>query len=272
MLSLARGHVLLLVLAALAGGCASPEPTTAVTSQRDSFVLGDWVPSPKVRWQYNIGSPGPDLNVDADVYVVDGDETTPEQVRRLHDAGKFAVCYVNAGAWEDWRADARAFPRSVRGADMDGWRGEQWLDVRAVSVLSPIMAARTASCARKGFDGIDFDNVDGYVNETGFPLASDDQLAYNRHLAELAHSFGLAVGLKNDVDQIVALEPYFDFAVNESCGEYDECAKYAPFVAAGKSVLRIEYGTSPTDCGKRYDGVSTIVKKKELGGWLIRCP
>ena len=34
-------------------------------------------------------------------------------------------------------------------------------------------------CARKGFDAVEFDNVDGYQNATGFPLSGADQFRYN---------------------------------------------------------------------------------------------
>jgi hypothetical protein len=43
-----------------------------------------------------------------------------------------------------------------------------------------------------------------------------------------AHHFGLSVGLKNDVGQIHELQPYFDWALNESCLDYDECNDYSP--------------------------------------------
>ena len=106
----------------------------------------------------------------------------------------------------------------------NGWPGERWLDIRRLSVLEPLMATRFDMCRDKGFDAVEPDNMDGYRNSTGFPLTAHDQLAYNRLIAELAHERGLAVGLKNDLDQIPELVGDFDFAVNEECAEYDECA------------------------------------------------
>lgn len=41
--------------------------------------------------------------------------------------------------------------------------------------------------------------------------------AFNRMIARLAHERSLAVGLKNDVDQVEELVEDLDFAVNESC-------------------------------------------------------
>ncbi len=76
-----------------------------------------------------------------------------------------------------------------------------------------------------------FATVDGYTNPTGFPLKYADQIAYNKFLADTAHSMGLAAGLKNDVDQLGDLVASFDFAINEQCNMYSECGTYAPFKA-----------------------------------------
>jgi hypothetical protein len=48
----------------------------------------------------------------------------------------------------------------------------------------------------------------------------------------VAHSLGVAIGLKNNLDKAAALQPWFDFAVNEECFRYGECAKPAPFTLA----------------------------------------
>jgi Glycoside-hydrolase family GH114 len=71
-----------------------------------------------------------------------------------------------------------------------------------------------------------------YTNNPGVPLTATTQLDHNRFLAAEAQARGMAVGLKNDTDQIAALQPYFDFAVNEQCHEFDnghECDGYSAF-------------------------------------------
>ena len=60
-------------------------------------------------------------------------------------------------------------------------------------------------------------------------------------IADLAHERGLSVGLKNDLPQISQLLAHFDFAVNEECAQYDECAELTPFIKAGKAVFHVEY-------------------------------
>ena len=56
-------------------------------------------------------------------------------------------------------------------------------------------------CTDKGFVAVDADNVDGYTNANGVGLRAADQLAYNTWLANTAHSLGLGIGLKNDLNQ-----------------------------------------------------------------------
>ena len=88
------------------------------------------------------------------------------------------VCYMNAGGWEEWRPDAGEFPTGIIGDDLNDWEVERWLDVRRVNILASIMEARMDSCRDKGFDGIEPDNIDRFLNDTGYDLTSKDQLAY----------------------------------------------------------------------------------------------
>jgi hypothetical protein len=228
-----------------------------------------WIPEVGASWQYQL-SGRVDTNVDAAVYDIDGFENSTAVVAELHHAGRRAICYVDAGSWEAWRPDAAQFPVSVRGKALDGWPGERWLDIRQIDALSPLMAARFDVCQAKGFDGVEPDNVDGYSNATGFALSSADQIAYNTMLAGLAHDRGLAVGLKNDLDQVDALVGAFDFAVNEQCAQYQECDALEPFIAAGKPVFHVEYGRDRCRAEPALT-LSSIRKKLTLDAWRQTC-
>jgi len=133
-------------------------------------------------------------------------------------------------------------------------------------VLRPIMRARLALCERKHFDGVEADNVDGYENDTGFPLTASQQITYDRWLAGTAHSLGLSIALKNDLDQVRQLQPLFDFALDEQCFEYSECSKLRPFITAGKAVFEVEYNLSPSQfCGRaNADGFMSMRKNLRL--------
>ncbi|CEA07714.1 hypothetical protein BN1051_01035 [Arthrobacter saudimassiliensis] len=229
-----------------------------------------WLPQPGSSWQWQL-SGTLDLTVDAEIFDVDYERTSAEEVEQLHRGGAHVICYLSAGSWEDYRPDAARFPDSVRGEVLDGWPDEQWLDIRRLDELLPIMAARMDTCAEKGFDAVEPDNMDGYANHSGFPLSYDDQLAYNRALAALAHERGLSVALKNDLDQIPVLVDDFDFALNEECARYDECARYAPFIQDGKAVLHVEYEGYPDFCARVPEGFSSLSKPLELDAERSAC-
>ncbi|MGW5481061.1 endo alpha-1,4 polygalactosaminidase [Streptomyces sp. NPDC004008] len=230
-----------------------------------------WRPRPGLAWQWQLDGKV-DPSADVPVYDIDGFENSAADVARLHRAGRKVICYVNVGAWEDFRPDKGVFPRSLLGKS-NGWSGERWLDIRRRSVLRPIMARRFDMCRTKGFDAVEPDLVEGYGNTTGFPLTARDQLAYNRVIADLAHDRGLSVGLKNDLPQIPHLVRDFDFAVNEECAQYGECAELTPFIKAGKAVFHVEYA-EPTEkfCAEsRRLNLSSMQKKPELGVWRKPC-
>ncbi|MER7624205.1 endo alpha-1,4 polygalactosaminidase [Streptomyces sp. NPDC126503] len=230
-----------------------------------------WRPKPGLAWQWQL-SGRLDPTVDVPVYDIDGFDHPAATVTDLHRRGRKVVCYLSTGAWEDFRPDAGRFPRSVLG-EGNGWPGERWLDIRRTDVLEPLMAARLDMCRDKGFDAVEPDNMDGYQSRTGFPLTAADQLRYNRLIARLAHDRGLAVGLKNDLDQIPELLPDFDFAVNEQCAQYEECALLTPFVQAGKPVFHVEYELDVTAfCPEaRKLGLSSMRKRYELDAWRRPC-
>lgn len=232
---------------------------------------GCWQPEPVTSWQYQLQG-RVDTTLGVEMYVIEGFDATRRLVRRIHRAGAAAVCYLSAGSWEDWRPDADRFPPEVLGRS-NGWPGERWLDIRRRRVLAPIMRARMDMCAAKGFDGIEFDNVDGYANRTGFDLSARDQLRYNVWLANEAHARGLSVALKNDLGQIPKLLPYFDFALNEQCFRYDECGRLRRFVEAGKAVFGVEYRLDPGEFCPRANamGFNFLKKRPSLRGWRAAC-
>jgi hypothetical protein len=212
-----------------------------VFSASSAAAAPGWVPPAHPTWYWQLDGVLR-MNQPAELYDVDGFDTSTATVAALHASSKHVICYVSAGTSENWRSDFRSFPAGVMGSSVDGWAGERWLDVRQWNVLGPIIAQRVAMCATKGFDAIEFDNVDGYQNVSGFPLTAADQLSYNRRLAASAHAAGLLAVLKNDVDQVAALAPDFDIALNEECAKYNECGVYSAFLNKGKPVLQAEYG------------------------------
>ncbi len=233
------------------------------TSQAASAAVSRWVPPPRSTWQWQLSTPV-DQSVDAQVYDIDLFENSASVVSSLHVQGRHVICYLDAGTWEGWRPDASKFPASLLGSADPGWTNERWLDIRQLSALEPIMQARLQMCKEKGFDGVEADNIDGYANNTGFPLTAANQLAYNEWLASAAHALGLSIALKNDTGQVAQLQPYFDFALDEECFKYSECSQLTPFVTAGKAVFEVEYTFEPSQFCAQANALGFMAMKKNL--------
>lgn len=284
----ARLSALPLVLLATLAACAPAQPEAALALPPTPGAPGPagalpasagplWLPSPGLTWQWQLAGLPVDLDVEAQVFDLDLFETPVQVIESLHARGARVICYLSAGSWEDWRPDASDFPPEVIGRAYAGWPGERWLDVRQVERLAPILQARLELCRDKGFDAVEPDNIDGYDNRTGFPITADDQLAFNRWLAEQSHELGLSIGLKNDPDQAPELVANFDWALTEDCFDQGWCSEMQPFLDAGKAVLVAEY----TDTGVDFEaacqalapaGYSLILKDRELTAWRRICP
>ena len=198
-------------------------------------------------------------------------------VAAIHAAGARAVCYVDAGTDEPFRPDHQAYVDfdtacggCLFGKAVNGFAEEHWLDIdddmgQRTFILGKV-AARVDRCKSAGFDAVEFDNVDGYSNATGLPLSYESQLLFNTALANLAHARGLTVGLKNDLDQIPELLPYFDLAIDEQCQQFAECDALAPFTDAAKPVFQVEYqGTTASFCPQaNAAGRNAILKDVDL--------
>lgn len=206
-------------------------------------VEGEWYqPAAGTSWQWQLVGALNDA-YDAEIYDIDLETNDAGVIQALQGAGKRVICYFSAGTYEDFRGDSDQFPEEALGNALEDFPDERWLDIRS-EAIRPIIEARLDLAVTKGCDGVEPDNVDGYSNDNGFGFSADDQLAYNTFIANAAHERGLSVGLKNDLDQVEVLEPYFDFAVNEQCHQYDECDLLTPFIEADKAVLNAEYNAS----------------------------
>ena len=259
---------LLLALSVLISGCTSPAESTAIpsaiqpasTTETSSPLEAPpatempvstatslpakeiWLPPLDSTFSWQLGSNDEiNTNFDVDIYDLDAFETEASLIASLHSQGKKVICYISVGSWEDWRPDAADFPSEIIGNDYEGWPGEKWLDIRQIDLLAPIMRARLDMCVKKGFDGIEPDNIDLHWADTGFKISYEDQLAYNIWLSEEAHARGLSIGLKNDDEQVSDLLPYFDWALTEDCFIGEWCQEMLPFIEAGKPVFAAEY-------------------------------
>lgn len=199
-----------------------------------------WQPKPGTSWQWQLKG---QLNTDykVDVYDIDLFDNSKEAINDLQKNGIKVICYFSAGSYENWREDSKDFPKEILGKELDGWPDERWLDISKIEILKPLITKRLDLALEKGCNAIEPDNVDGYLNNTGFSLNYKNQLTYNKWLANQAHQRNLAIGLKNDLEQIKDLVKDFDFAVNEQCFEFNECKKLLPFIKKNEAVFGVEY-------------------------------
>jgi endo-alpha-1,4-polygalactosaminidase (GH114 family) len=228
-----------------------------------------------------------DIDLYEDGQVSGNDHTIDTAaVQAIHDRGADAVCYLSAGTAERFRPDFaryvafdRAHHHSLLGKPFSArFPNEYWLNLAngrgQRDFILRRVEARTEKCAHAGFDGVEYDVVDAYAQGhrvTGWHNSPQQQLAFDRALARIAHRNGLSVGLKNDLGQVPKLEPRFDFAVNEQCFQYHECTNnpapgYRAFTRAGKAVFAVEYRIPPSRfCAKARElGISSIKKASDF--------
>ncbi|GAB3172443.1 hypothetical protein FHX75_15243 [Micromonospora palomenae] len=225
------------------------------------------------RWQWQWQLEGPvDTDVAADVFLLDPVRTTAAETSALRGRDRRLVCQVHVGSYAGTDPDATRFPTAVRG-NPTGRAQRRWLDVRRWDVLEPVLADRFRLCRGKGFGAVALADADGYAHRSGFPLGYDEQLTFNRRLAVLARSLDLSPGLMNDVGQVAALAPDFDFAVVEECVRLRVCAKLLPFADADKPVFHVEYtGHTATFCVTTLGyGFASIRKNRSLDAWRDPC-
>lgn len=221
-------------------GNDGPDDVTSLDQAVAPVTSGSWYHPPvSATWAWQLqGTLNRTYSVD--IYDIDLFDTSAATIANLKANGHRVLCYFSAGSYEDWRQDAGDFNPIDLGNSLDGWAGERWLDVRSMDVFQ-IMRARLDLAVSIGCDGVEPDNVTAYDDNSGFPLSANDQLAFNRNLFNAAHQRGLAVALKNDLEQISELIDYVDLMVNEQCHQYNECDVLQPFIDAGKPVLNAEY-------------------------------
>ncbi len=207
---------------------------------------GTWArftPDTTWNWQLNGTSAAINLEYEADVYVVDMfSQLSIDSITPLHDMGRKVICYFSAGTYEPWRPDAALFAELELGNPHQYYPSERWLDVND-PLVSKLMANRMDIAVDLGCDGVELDNVDGWIPsaDSGFSFTLDDQKQFVKVLANEAHKRNLSVALKNNVELIVELADYFDLVINEECFQYNECEGYRPMIEAGKPVFNAEY-------------------------------
>ncbi len=232
-----------------------------------------------LRWDWQIGRTFPLQRIGrraVDLYDIDGFLTTRGQVHRIRTRWQASTlihprtaCYLDL-AWEDYRPDASPsgrglFPAAAIGRVYFGFPEERWVDFRQLDALKPMLRARIAMCARKGFDAVELDDIDSFdpPSTTGFYLTAGDAQNYLAYAFNLVHAYGMTALWKNNPVLARWGVRYTDGAVVEECYLYRQCGAWHVFTAdktpaqpTGKWVGEAEYGADHFVCdpGKRCAG------------------
>lgn len=112
-------------------------------------------------------------------------ENKPNQIKKW--GAKYTFAYVNAGAWESWweKVPGDKFAKnwasknpSAIGKSYPDWPDEKWLDIRTQAVRDYI-TLQIDNAKTRGFDGIDFDNLNLDQQNTGFVTDKDKGITWD---------------------------------------------------------------------------------------------
>lgn len=159
----------------------------------------------------------------------------------------FNICYVNGFQTQpgaEWPAGLL-----VPGADGQPLADASWPDEFLIDTstaekrganLALVLPAIKA-CAAKGFDVVEFDNLDSYIRSGGY-LEMEDALAFAGLLVAAAGEHRMVAAQKNTAELSTRGrdEAGFVFAVVEECDRWQECASFTDVYGRGQ-VIGIEY-------------------------------
>lgn len=229
-------------------------------------------PAVDVTWQVQL-SGSFDSSVDVMLYYVDLDSVTSTQRAAILAVGRHLACYLSAGTYEPFRADAQEFPAAALGNALMDYPDERWLDIRNAKVTS-LMSARLDQYRALGCSSVAVANVTTTEN-TGFDITAANQSEYLDWLSAAIHDREMLAGLATGDDRVALMEPRFDWAYAQGCWATNHCTDYSPFVTAKKAVLGVEFGdasTAPTLCsGVPGSGVNLLIKPRDLSAKRTAC-
>jgi hypothetical protein len=165
-------------------GDSSPPSSSPTPLPTPNSTL-PWVPAVSDTWQIILSHPltlsssSSSVTPNVSIFDIDLFDTPTSTIQQLHALGKRVLCYFSAGSYENWRPDAAQFTQSDLGLDLDGWAGEKWLNTNSENVRR-IMKDRIDLAKEKGCDGVDPDNVDGYVSHPSIhhDLSGGDKIVH----------------------------------------------------------------------------------------------
>jgi hypothetical protein len=165
--------------------------------------------------------------------------------------GGYSICYINAFQTQPDDDGSRPDEQSqwptelvLTGFEDDpNWDGEYLIDIstsQSRAAAANHLDQMIETCAAKGFDAIEYDNLGAWDRLDNLPFDEQDTIDFATIITDRAHALGLAVGQKNTAQLLPQRDIIgFDFAVVEECGEFSECEVFT--AEYGALVVDIEY-------------------------------
>lgn len=152
--------------------------------------------------------------------------------------------------YENWRADAKSFPKESLDKPLDNWPGEKWLNYHPK--LEGIYKKRIDKMVKLGVYGVDFDNVETADRSKGLK-------SFIINMCDYAVSKGLLVSLRSYHSGYVP-----DFFLAEELISHKTLKKYSKY--KDSMIFNLEY--TPV---KAANGCLTAITNLSLDGkkWKI---
>ncbi|ORX58400.1 hypothetical protein BCR36DRAFT_276948 [Piromyces finnis] len=242
-------------------------PITIITSTLLANVKARWHPAPGLTWDYLLGASNSVIEKSNQQVVTIDLEKAQTYVPYFHSRGQKVICYFSGGTTE-YRSDRTAYEKAnivLKSGSGDGW-GNQWLDIRNKAKLQPLIRNRMKRAYSYGCDAVEVDCLGIYNYRSDY--TEEDSYVFAKWVAQTAHEENLSIGLKNVAGIAKRLEPYFDFAIVESCAASPNvCNIYKVFSDNNKAVFMVHYG----NLGYKLSGSSLNTLIKEQGGRGFTC-
>lgn len=221
------------------GGSGGGTPTTPTTPTTPSTPTGT------VTWEWILQNP-PATPPQVTYYDIDGFDVSAAYVAAAKARGDKVICYLSIGTAENFRPDYAQFAAiaGVLGNSYPGFSDERFLNVRNYTAFISIMDARLRMCRDKGFDYVEFDNMDTFGESAGvlgFSITQADMVAYVTELVNRTRGYGMQALQKNTPTLAATLQPIFGGIVMEGCVRENFCNSASVYVNAGKPALNAEY-------------------------------
>ncbi|MCV2393075.1 endo alpha-1,4 polygalactosaminidase [Actinotalea sp. M2MS4P-6] len=250
-------------------GQADPTRTAATPNTPTGTAPIPTLPPTSGVFDYQLGGTSDTVRLDGATLTIDVvvRDATAEPL-----PGAYSVCYVNGFQSQPDQADVWLDQPALLLRDAGGtpvvdpdWPDELVLDPSTPAQRDGILAIvgpQIESCADRGFDAVEIDNLDTWTRFDQIP--EDGALALAADYVSLAHDLGLAIAQKNaaEVADVGHDDLGFDFAIAEECFAWDECDAYLD--AYDGRVLEIEYPDALDDAGTDFGSVCASSHRASL--------